>query len=47
MQWAVFIDRDRCIGCYSCIVACKLEHDLPPIQHVHQLVTRKGQCLSA
>ena len=30
MQWAVFIHRDRCIGCYSCIVACKLEHDLPP-----------------
>ena len=30
MQWAVFVDRDRCIGCHSCIVACKLEHDLPP-----------------
>jgi len=30
MRWAVFIDRDKCIGCYACIVACKLEHDLPP-----------------
>ena len=30
MQRAIFIDTDRCIGCYSCIVACKLEHNLPP-----------------
>jgi Fe-S-cluster-containing dehydrogenase component len=30
MQWAIHIDRDRRIGCYSCIVACKLEHNLPP-----------------
>ena len=30
MRRIILIDRDRCIGCYSCIVACKLEHDLPP-----------------
>jgi len=30
MQWSIHVDRDRCIGCYSCIVACKLEHNLPP-----------------
>lgn len=26
----MFIDKERCIGCYACVVACKLEHDLPP-----------------
>ena len=30
MQQAIFIDREKCFGCYSCIVACKLEHNLPP-----------------
>ena len=30
MQWAIFIDKSKCVGCYSCIVACKLEHNLPP-----------------
>jgi len=26
----VFIERDKCVGCYACVVACKLEHNLPP-----------------
>jgi Fe-S-cluster-containing dehydrogenase component len=30
MQLTIFIDSDKCVGCYSCIVACKLEHNLPP-----------------
>ncbi len=30
MQWSILIDRDKCVGCYSCVVACKLEHNLPP-----------------
>jgi Fe-S-cluster-containing dehydrogenase component len=30
MPKAILVDRDKCIGCYSCIVACKLEHNLPP-----------------
>ena len=30
MQRTIYIDRDKCVGCYSCVVACKLEHNLPP-----------------
>jgi Fe-S-cluster-containing dehydrogenase component len=30
MQQAILIDKDKCVGCYSCVVACKLEHHLPP-----------------
>lgn len=28
-RWAMFHDADRCIGCFSCEVACKLEKNLP------------------
>ena len=30
MQRTKYIDKDRCIGCDACVVACKLEHNLPP-----------------
>lgn len=30
MQRSIFIDKDKCTGCYACIVACKLEHNLAP-----------------
>jgi molybdopterin-containing oxidoreductase family iron-sulfur binding subunit len=26
----MFIDLKKCIGCYSCMIACKQEHFLPP-----------------
>ena len=29
-QRTIFIDTDRCIGCYACVVACKAEHGLGP-----------------
>jgi len=28
-QVAMFVDLERCIGCFGCEVSCKLEHDLP------------------
>ena len=29
MAYSLFVDLDRCIGCYACEVACKQEHGLP------------------
>lgn len=30
VRWGMVIDLKRCIGCYSCMIACKQEHFLPP-----------------
>lgn len=30
MPKAMFVDNKKCIGCYSCVVACKLQNGLPP-----------------
>lgn len=30
MEMAISIEKRKCIGCYACVVACKLEHNLPP-----------------
>lgn len=29
-RWGMVIDLQKCIGCYSCLIACKQEHFLPP-----------------
>lgn len=29
-NWGMVIDLKKCIGCYSCQIACKQEHFLPP-----------------
>ncbi|GIX47145.1 MAG: 4Fe-4S ferredoxin [Candidatus Tectimicrobiota bacterium] len=29
-RWGMVIDLRRCVGCQTCTVACKLEHNLPP-----------------
>ncbi len=28
-RWGMVLDLKRCIGCYSCVVSCKQEHNLP------------------
>lgn len=27
---AIYFNIDRCVGCFTCQVACKQENDLPP-----------------
>jgi anaerobic dimethyl sulfoxide reductase subunit B len=29
MQYGIYIDENRCMGCFACVVACKDWHDLP------------------
>jgi len=30
MQMGFYFDQTRCTGCYTCVVACKDWHDIPP-----------------
>jgi Fe-S-cluster-containing dehydrogenase component len=46
MQRAIFRDKDKCVGCYACIVACKLEHNLPPHPAYPPVAEPKGVCLT-
>ncbi len=36
---ALLSDSSRCIGCFACETACKLEHDLPPQTHPIRTIT--------
>jgi phenylacetyl-CoA:acceptor oxidoreductase subunit 1 len=29
-RWGMVIDLRKCVGCQTCTIACKLEHNLPP-----------------
>jgi molybdopterin-containing oxidoreductase family iron-sulfur binding subunit len=29
-RWGMVIDLKKCVTCYSCVLACKQEHFLPP-----------------
>jgi phenylacetyl-CoA:acceptor oxidoreductase subunit 1 len=30
VRWGMVIDVRKCVGCQTCTIACKLEHNLPP-----------------
>ena len=29
VRWAMVVDLRRCVGCHSCSIACKAEHEVP------------------
>ncbi len=35
MNHFLSLDANKCVGCYACIIACGMAHDLPPIQEDH------------
>jgi anaerobic dimethyl sulfoxide reductase subunit B len=45
MQLGIFIDQNRCMGCFACVVACKDWHDLPagPASFIRLKTIEKGR----
>lgn len=45
MQLGMYIDQNRCMGCFACIVACKDWHDVPagPASWIRLKTIEKGQ----
>jgi Fe-S-cluster-containing dehydrogenase component len=42
-RWGMLIDTRRCIGCYSCVIACRQEHFVPrEIYFNRVVVSEKG-----
>ena len=42
-RWGMVIDMHRCIGCYSCVIACRQEHFVPRgIYFNRVLISEKG-----
>jgi phenylacetyl-CoA:acceptor oxidoreductase 27-kDa subunit len=42
-RWGMVIDTRRCIGCYSCVIACRQEHFVPSDIYFNRvLVSEKG-----
>jgi phenylacetyl-CoA:acceptor oxidoreductase 27-kDa subunit len=42
VRWGMVIDLKKCIGCYSCLIACKQEHFLPPNVFWNRILTRES-----
>jgi phenylacetyl-CoA:acceptor oxidoreductase 27-kDa subunit len=43
-RWGMVIDLHRCIGCYSCVIACREEHFVPrDIYFNRVLIAEKGK----
>lgn len=45
MHRALSFNKDKCIGCVACVVACKLEHNLPPALSMPPLAEPEGPAL--
>lgn len=45
MQYGIYIDQNRCMGCYACVVACKDWHDVPagPASWIRVRTIEKGK----
>jgi anaerobic dimethyl sulfoxide reductase subunit B len=45
MQYGIYIDQKRCIGCFACVVACKDWHDVPagPASWIRVKTIEKGR----
>ena len=45
-RWGMVIDMRRCIGCYSCVIACRQEHFIPRgIYFNRVLISERGNIL--
>ena len=44
MQLGMYIDQNRCTGCFACVVACKDWHDIPagPVSRIRLKTIEKG-----
>ncbi len=45
MQYGMYIDQNRCMGCFACVVACKDWHDVPdgPASWIRVTTIEKGK----
>ena len=43
-QYGIYINQNRCTGCFACVVACKDWHDVPagPASWIRVKTVEKG-----
>ena len=46
MQYGIYFDQTRCMGCFTCVVACRDWHDVPagPASYIRLTTLEKGRC---
>ena len=45
MQYGIYFDQTRCMGCFTCVVACRDWHDVPagPASYIRLTTVEKGR----
>ena len=45
MQYGIYFDQTRCMGCFTCVVACRDWHDVPagPASYIRLTTMEKGR----